>query len=202
MQLTAQDIDRIAATIRLAEETTSGEIVCVLARRSSDYAYVPPLWGAFVALASPWPMLLFTDLSSREIFAAQIAIFIVATLFVSWGPVRFLLTPRAVKRARAARAAIEQFLSRGVSATKGRTGVLIFVSCAERYARIVADDAIAAKIANEEWQGALDLLLQDMRQEKVADGFIAAIEECARLLARHAPPESSGDELPDKIYVI
>ncbi|MBM3553508.1 MAG: hypothetical protein FJX45_17605 [Alphaproteobacteria bacterium] len=202
MQLTAQDVERIAQTIRRAEETTSGEIVCVLARRSSDYAYVPPLWGAFAALASPWPMLLFTDLSTREIFAAQIVIFIVATLFVSWGPVRFFLTPRAVKRARAAREAIEQFFSRGVSATKARTGVLIFVSCAERYARIVADDAIAAKIASEEWRGALELLLNGMRQESVADGFVAAIEECARLLAQHAPPGASGDELPDKIYVI
>ncbi len=202
MRLTAQDVERIAQTIRRAEETTSGEIVCVLARRSSDYAYVPPLWGAFAALASPWPLLLFTDLSTREIFSAQIAIFVVATLFVSWGPVRFFLTPRAVKRARAAREAIEQFFSRGVAATKGRTGVLIFVSCAERYARIVADDAIGAKIANEEWRNALDALLADMRQERVADGFVAAIEECARLLAKHAPPGASGDELPDKIYVI
>ncbi len=202
MQLTAQDVERIAQTIRRAEETTSGEIVCVLARRSSDYAYVPPLWGAFAALASPWPMLLFTDLSTREIFAAQIVIFVVATLFVSWGPARFFLTPRAVKRARAAREAIEQFFSRGVAATKGRTGVLIFVSCAERYARIVADDAIAAKIANDEWRNALDALLKDMRQERAADGFVAAIEECARLLAKHAPPGAHGDELPDKIYVI
>jgi putative membrane protein len=202
MQLTAQDFERIAQTIRRAEKTTSGEIVCVLARRSSDYAYVPPLWGAFIALASPWPMLLFTDLSTREIFAAQIAIFVLATLFVSLDPVRFLLTPRAVKRTRAAREAIEQFFSRGVAATKGRTGVLIFVSCAERYARIVADDAIAAKIANDEWQGALDLLLAEMRQERVADGFVAAIEECARLLAKHAPPGASSDELPDKIYVM
>ncbi len=202
MQLTAQDVERIANAIRRAEETTSGEIVCVLARRSSDYAYVPPLWGAFAALASPWPMLLFTDLSTREIFSAQIVIFVVATLFVSWGPARFFLTPRAVKRARAAREAIEQFFSRGVAATKGRTGVLIFVSCAERYARIVADDAIAAKIANDEWRNALDALLADMRQERVADGFVAAIEECARLLAKHAPPGAHGDELPDKIYVI
>jgi len=112
------------------------------------------------------------------------------------------LTPRAVKRARAAREAIEQFFSRGVAATKGRTGVLIFVSCAERYARIVADDAIAAKIANDEWRGALDLLLEEIRRERVADGFVAAIEECARLLAQHAPPGANGDELPDKIYVI
>lgn len=202
MQLTAQDYERIAETIRRAEETTSGEIVCVLARRSSDYAFVPPLWGAFIALASPWPMLLFIDLSTREIFAAQIAIFVVATLFVSWGPVRYLLTPRAVKRARAEREAIEQFFSRGVSATRARTGVLIFVSFAERYARIVADDAIATKIANDEWQVALDRLIEEIRQGRVADGFVAAIEECARLLARHAPPGASSDELPDKIYVM
>ena len=202
MQLTAQDFERIAQTIRRAEETTSGEIVCVLARRSSDYAYVPPLWGAFLALASPWPMLLFTDLSPREIFAAQIAVFVVATLFVTWGPARFFLTPRSVKRARAAREAIEQFFSRGVAATKTRTGVLIFVSCAERYARIVADDAIAAKIANDEWQVALDRLLEAIRQERVADGFVAAIEECSRLLAKHAPPGANDDELPDKIYVL
>jgi putative membrane protein len=202
MQLTADDFERIAEAIRRAEDKTSGEIVCVLARRSSDYAFVPPLWGAFIALASPWPMLLFTDLSPREIFAAQIAVFIVTTLVASWGPARYLLTPRAVKRARAAREAIEQFFSRGVSATKARMGVLIFVSFAERYARIVADEAIAAKIGNDEWQGALDLLLEDIRRERVADGFVAAIEECARLLAKHAPPGAHGDELPDKIYVL
>lgn len=201
MQLTTQDYERIAEAIRRAEETTSGEIVCVLARRSSDYAYVSPLWAAFIALVAPWPMLLFTDLSAREIFAAQITIFIVSALIVSWGPVRFLLTPRIVKRARAQRAAIEQFFTRGVAATKGSTGVLIFVSCAERYARIIADDAVAAKIANDEWRGALDLLLADMRQERIADGFVAAIEECARLLAQHAPPGGE-DELPDKIYVM
>jgi putative membrane protein len=112
------------------------------------------------------------------------------------------LTPRVVKRARAAREAIEQFFSRGVASTKGRTGVLIFVSFAERYARIVADEAIAAKISDNEWQGALDLLLADLKRERLADGFVAAIEECARLLARHAPPGASGDELPDKIYVV
>ena len=135
MQLTTDDFERIAEAIRRAEEKTSGEIVCVLARRSSDYAFVPPLWGAFIALASPWPMLLFTDLSPREIFAAQIAIFIVATLVVSWGPARYLLTPRAVKRARAAREAIEQFFSRGVSATHGRAHIRLFRRALRAYRR-------------------------------------------------------------------
>lgn len=202
MLLTTQDYERIADAIRAAERTTSGEIVCVLMRRSSDYAYTPPLWAAFLALVAPWPLLLFTDLATREIFVAQIAVFIIAVLVFSWTPLRFLLTPRLVKRARARRAAIEQFYSRGVSATKDRTGVLIFVSVAERYARIIADDGLTAKIADAEWREALDLLLGNIREERIADGFVAAIEACGRLLAIHAPPRAASDNLPDKIYVL
>lgn len=201
MQFTTADYERISGAISRAEEQTSGEIVCALARRSSDYAYVPPLWAAFVALVAPWPMALFTDLSTRTIYAAQIAIFIVSAAVISWPPLRLLLTPRIVKRRRAQRAAIEQFFTRGVAGTKGRTGVLIFVSFAEHYARIVADDGLAGKISDDEWRAALAPLLASMREGRCADGFVAAIEECAKLLARHAPPGAAGDELPDRIYV-
>jgi putative membrane protein len=201
MELSAQDYERVAEAIRAAEQKTAGEIVCVLARRSSDYSYVPALWAAFLALAAPWPLMIFTERPAQIIFAAQIAIFIVSALLISWPPLRFPLTPRAVKRVRAHRAAIEQFYTRGVAATKDRSGVLIFVSLAERYARIVADDGVAARISDDEWRVALDLLLANMREGAIADGFVAAIDECARLLARHIPP-GGRDELPDKIFVM
>lgn len=202
MLLTTADCERIANAIRAAEKTTCGEIVCVLMRRSSDYAATPPLWAAFLALIAPWPLLMFTDLATREIFAAQIGVFVVAVLLISWAPLRFLLTPRLVKRARARRAAIEQFYSRGVSATRDRAGVLIFVSVAERYARIVADDGLATKITDDDWRRALDLLLANIREERIAEGFVAAVENCGRLLAAHAPPHPQSDDLPDKIYVL
>ena len=201
MRLTQEDYRRIAEAIRAAEQQTAAEIVCVLARRSSDYAYTPPLWGAFAALASPWPLMALTHLHERTIFLAQIAVFIVATLLFSWAPLRFALTPRPVKRARAHRAALEQFFTRGVAATSERNGVLIFVSLAERYARIVADEGVAAKIAQEEWRGALDLLRDYMRDGEIADGYVVAIDECARLLSRHVPP-GGRDELPNKIYLM
>jgi len=67
--------------------------------------------------------------------------------------------------------------------------VLIFVSLAERYARIVADVGVAEKIGDDEWQGALELLLGEMREGHIAEGYVAPIEETARLLARHIPPE-------------
>ncbi len=80
MRLTAQDCERIAEAIGAAERKTAAEIVCVLARRSSDYSYAPALWAAFVALAAPWPLLVFTQLSARAVYASQIAVFVVAAL--------------------------------------------------------------------------------------------------------------------------
>ncbi len=116
-----------------------------------------------LALFTPWPLIYFTQWSVQRIFLIQLAVFIVAGLIFSWMPLRLLLVPRAVQRARAHRAAIEQFVVRGISRTKNRTGVLIFVSLAEHYARIIADDGIAAKVPNTEWQAAIDALTAHMR---------------------------------------
>jgi uncharacterized membrane protein len=41
-----------------------------------------------------------------------------------------------------------------------------------------------------------------MRTGEIAAGFTAAIERCAAVLAAHAPPDGSANELPDRLYVI
>ena len=71
--------------------------------------------------------------------------------------------------------------------TKERTGILIFVSLAERYARIIADDGIAARVPQSHWQGAVDALVAHMREGRIADGFVAAIDDLRRELATHFP---------------
>jgi putative membrane protein len=202
MPVTNEDRTAIAAAIRAAEQKTSGQIVCVLARASSTYSYVPVLCAAVLALLVPWPLVLFTQLSAQRILLLQSIVFIVVAAGLLWPPLRLALVPRALKRTRAHRAAIEQFFARGVSRTDGRTGVLIFVSIAERYARIVADTGIAAKVPNTEWQGAIDALIEHMRGGRIAAGFIAAIERCGNVLAVHAPPIGRTDQLPDRLYVI
>jgi len=45
--------------------------------------------------------------------------------------------------------AMHQFLAQGIHLTERRTGVLIFASVAERYAEIVADNGINAKVQPE-----------------------------------------------------
>ena len=82
----------------------------------------------------------------------------------------------------------------GIANTKNRCGVLIFVSLAEHYARIIADEGIAQKVPNAEWQAAIDALTGHMRDGRIAAGFIAAIERCGAVLAAHAPPDGSPND--------
>ncbi len=202
MALTKQDYEAVAAAIRAAEQRTCGQIVCVLAHASSAYAHIPILWATLVALLTPWPLIYFTPWSVQRIFVAQLVVFLVAGLAFSWARLRILLVPRAVQRARAHRAALEQFVLRGISRTRNRCGVLIFVSVAEHYARIIADEGVAQKVNASQWQAAIDALTTHMRNGQIAAGFIAAIERCGAVLAEHAPPDGSANELPDRLYVI
>ena len=64
------------------------------------------------------------------------------------------------------------------AARRTAPAILIFVSLAERYARIIADDGIA-RVPQPEWQGAVDALVAHMREDRVADGFVAAIDLAA-----------------------
>jgi putative membrane protein len=202
MRLTNDDHAAVAAAIREAEKHTCGQIVCVLAHSSSAYAHVPILWSSLLALFTPWPLIYFTQWSVQRIFLAQLIVFLIASVALSWARLRILLVPRAVQRARAHRAALEQFVLRGIGRTRNRCGVLIFVSLAEHYARILADEGVAQKVHASEWQAAIDALTMHLREGHLAAGFIAAIERCGAVLAEHAPPDGSANQLPDRLYVI
>jgi putative membrane protein len=203
MSITAHDRQRISAAIRAAEAKTAGEIVCVLAQTSSDVTALPIFIAAVAALAVPWLLVAFTAMTVQGMLALQVLVFFLLMALLCMPRVRVALMPRAVRRAVAYRAAMEQFTSRGIARTADRCGILIFVSLAERYARIIVDDGISARVPQSRWQAAVDALVAHMRTGNVADGFIAAIGLCGEELATHFPrTEASRDELPDRIYVI
>jgi putative membrane protein len=143
MSISAQDHARIAAAIRSAEAKTSGEIVCVLARTSSHATALPVLIAAAAALALPWLLVGLTAMTVHRILLLQVIVFLALLVLLCLPRVRVALMPRKARRAIAHRVAMEQFVSRGIARTKDRSGILIFVSLAERYARIIADEGIA-----------------------------------------------------------
>ncbi len=201
--ISMKDRERIGAAIRAAESQTSGEIVCVLAEASSDATALPILLAAVAALALPWLLVAVTALSVHRILLLQLIVFMALSVLHCLPRVRVAMMPRAARRAVAHRVALEQFSIRGVARKRDHTGILIFVSLAERYARIVADHGIAAQVPQAQWQQAVDALTAHMRDGRIADGFIAAIDLCGKVLEANFPhTPGSRDELPDRIYVI
>jgi putative membrane protein len=200
---TKSEQDRISAAISAAERKTSGEIVAVVADASESYYYVPFLWSAIAALVVPWPLIHFTWTRVQDIYLAQLVVFLVLLAILWPRRIRTALVPKAVLNAHAKRRATEQFLVQNLHTTKGRTGILIFVSVAERHAEILADKGIDERVPDGTWQDIVNTLTFEISQGRAADGFIHAIEKAGHHMAHHFPPGSiDPNELPDHLIVL
>lgn len=200
---TAEEERRIAEAIADAERSTSGEIVAVIASESDSYLYAPFLWASLIALLVPWPFIHFTWWSVHWIYALQLLVFVALVAIMLPQPVRRWLVPRRVQRLRAHRRAVEQFLVQNLHTTSGRTGVLIFVSVAERYAEVLADVGIDTKVPPGTWQGIVDDLTAKISAGQSADGFVAAITTAGQHLATHFPPgKLDPNQLPNHLIVL
>ncbi len=203
MVLTDAERAQISDAIRDAEARTTGEIVCVLAAESPPAFALPILIAALAGLASPWLLVAITDWTVLRILLVQLAVFVVMAGLLGLPRIRRALVPKAARRRRAHDYASEQFIAHGLHRTRDRTGILIFVSLGDRYARILADDGIAAKVPQHAWQSAVDELTARMSRREIADGFLGAIAVCAGVLEQHFPrAEGDRNELPNRIYEI
>lgn len=204
MALSEQDRERIATAIAEAEKTTSAEIICVVTRSSSDYWAAPFLWATLVALIWPWPLISITTLTASTIYLTQLVVFAVVALALSFPKSRRMaLTPPWIRTRRAHLSAREHFYTQGLHRTVNRSGVLIFVSEAERYAEIMADDTVALKIGESTWRPIVEGLRAALARNQVADGVATAVASSSALLAKELPPrENDRNELPDKVIVI
>ena len=198
-----ENAKRIAVAITAAESKTSGEIVAVVAPESSSYLYATFLWAALIALLVPWPLIFFTWMTLQAIYLTQLVVFFLLLILLWPHRVRLTLVPKSIRDQRAHRRAVEQFLAQNLHTTEGRTGVLIFVSVAERYAEILADTGIDAKVPKGTWKKIVDEMTALIGTGRAADGFVHAIEEVGKHLAEHVPPGSHDpNELPDHLIIL
>lgn len=203
MLISEPDRARIVAAIQAAEAKTSGEIICVVARAASDYRLVPVAWASLIALMVPLPLVYLTSWSAAVVYVLQLVAFLAAAIGLSQPRIRFRIVPRRTRRDRAHVTAARQFFAQGIDQTERRTGVMIFVALAERYAEVIADAGIYQKVAPTVWDEAVAALTDALKDGRPGDGFVAAIETCTAVLAEHFPPGAvNRDELPNKLVEI
>ena len=192
--VTPDDHKAIETVFDAAQARTSAPLMGVAAEASSDYAAAPLSATLVVALLAPWPLLLLTRIYAERIFAVQLAVALAGLALFSFAGLRVKLTPRSARRSIAHRAALVQFAMRGGEHAPGRNAVLIYVSLAERYARVVAGDEAARHITAQQWQGLVDGLTSDMAKGDLKTAMGAAAGRAADMLAPHFPP--TGETAP------
>jgi putative membrane protein len=198
--LSDQDRARIIEAIRAAELRTSGEIYCVVTQASGGYRVFPLAYAAIIALLIPLPLIQLTTWPAMVIYVTQLSTFLLVLYLATRKRVRYHLVPRRTRRERAHQEALRQFAAHGLQHTELRTGVLIFVSFAERYAEVIADAGIDQKVAPGLWRECVKALIDDVAAGRAGEGFAAAIGKCADVLAQHFPPGAiNRDELPNAV---
>ena len=101
------------------------------------------------------------------------------------------------------RRAIELFRASCELKTRGRTGVLIYLSLEEHRAEIVADHAIAGQVEPEVWGEAMAVLVDAVRQGRVGEGLALAVEKVGEVLHRILPARHDNpDELPNRVILL
>jgi putative membrane protein len=220
LRLSEEDHAKVSAAIAAAELNSDGEIIAVATPISDPYHDVALHWAVFVLIAVlawaaicpsclEWCLNLFLgdwrpETSVRELltFLMILAVlkFTAVLLILKYMPLRLLLTPAATKERRVRRRAIATFKVGAERRTVGRTGVLIYLSMAERRAEIVADEAITKVTTPETWGEAMAALLIEVKAGRPAEGIMAAVEQVGKVLAEHFPRSADDtNEIPDKL---
>jgi putative membrane protein len=220
MLLTEQEHALISDAAGAVERQSDGEVLTIVAARSDSYhdvalhysvlamLLVPALLGslpnAFVDRVAAMVMGWNAEFSRGALMLSLMALlalaFLLARLLLLSMNLRMALTPGSTKSRRVHRRAIALFRTGCEQKTRGRTGILIYLSVAEHRAEIVADQAIADQVEPEVWGEAMAVLIAEVKAGRPGQGMARAVEEVGKVLIRILPPTADNpNELPDRV---
>ena len=219
MNISPTQMREIANTVADVEKKTTGEIALAIVYQSDSYAFVE-LFVAFCASFLSF-FILFScsapiwNLLERTVWfpspaqltaviggSAATVVFIVY-LLINIPAIDRLIIPNTLKNRRVYARALQHFVESGVYKTTEHSGVLIFASVLERKFFVIADSGIAAKVAQNEWDGICKIMTDGLKEHQAAQAFVSAVKECGRILQEHFPNKAENlNELPDGLVVL
>jgi putative membrane protein len=191
----------LAAAIPTFERNTAAELVITVRSRSDPYWHVSVLVGAVAAL-TVLALLLYSepefDLPLFLVYPALVGPTLGAA--ARWPLVQRALTPTALRERRVLAAARATFVEHGVADTRGRTGVLLYISLAERTAVVIPDLAVRRAMPPEAWARAVLGLRDLLARGAPATALLAPISALGDLCGEVLPrADDDRNELPDAV---
>jgi putative membrane protein len=184
--LSQSDRETLNRAIADAEARTHTHLALVVVPASDRYFMYPLAYGAFLALVtgSAWA-LLWPQTLVGPVMLGEALVFIAFSLVFDWLPLRLLLVPPALKRARARNLAHREFAARILTTHRG--GVLLFASLAEHYVELLADRDLHARVGQEAWDHIVGTLTRDVKYKPLCDCLLDALASCTAAIATEGP---------------
>lgn len=176
--LSANDRASLRAAVAEAESRTGMHLAVVVVPASDRYLMYPLAYGAFFALvlggatALIWP----GTMIGPAVLGQTLA-FVAFSLVFDWLPLRLLLVPPTVQRARARNLAHREFAARILTTHRG--GMILFVSQGERYVELLADRETHIRVGQAAWDRIVGQLASDARTKPLSECLVAAISACS-----------------------
>jgi putative membrane protein len=190
--------DRIAAI----EQRTGAELVVTVGLASGYYRHADMLCGAIASLGMLLFYLLYPEPLADDVSVATVVgAFPVGAFFCgAVAPLRRWLTSRRLLTENVRREARVRFVDQGITRTRARTGVLVYVSLFERTAEVVADFGIPIAEMDADWAHATRAVAVAVRSRPGVPAFLHALDGLGSLLERTVPRVSDDvNELADEV---
>ena len=186
--LSADEKQRIELAVAAAEQRTAGELVVVVAKSSHDYASFRAGLAASLTVALALEAAQLFELATWFLLLAQLPAGALLYALLGHSPWVRWVVPKAVREEAVHQRALSAFVANGVANTRDRSGVLVFLSEAEHRAVILADRGINDRVAPDEWQADIEILVRALRNREAAQGLLSVVERIGALLAESFPP--------------
>jgi putative membrane protein len=184
--------DLVKRTIADLEKVTSAEIVVAIHPSSGNYRHADYLVGFGLSFVSLLVFVFHPRVMRSELFPLEhVFAFIVGAAATRYlAPLRRMLISHRLLTENVERAAKAAFVDLGVSRTRARTGVLVYVSFFERCVFVVADGGVPEP---ETILSRLRVDAGEAVRHADLDGFVAALAALGPSLAE-ALPRGADDE--------
>lgn len=193
--------DRVTATVDDIETKTSAEIVVAIYPQSGSYRDADLLCGALAAFGwllfaifNPW------FVHPAWLLPVELGVIFGIGMLTSFNvpKLRNCLTTKQRREEQVRTSAAGQFVEDGVTNTRGRTGLLIYLSRLEQQVEVLADTGILDRVAATAWNETVFELHKAATAADPAEALLTGLGHVGELLASELPAsEDNPDEIPN-----
>lgn len=219
IKFSKKDLEKVTESVKSAESKTSGEISVAFIKESNDYAKYELLFAMIIGFVYTGIVIffrsgvesliknLFWDFStSHLILFYGISPFVIITLFylaANISVVNRLIIPKNVMDKKVRERASRYFSEAGITNTRDRTGILIFLSFLERRVVLLADIGINSKVFAKRSPEIISNITTGIRMGKTVEKLTESIKLCGELVSQDFPIKPDDlNELKDDATIL